>query len=282
MEFRTLLQQYQSRVEAILKKTLPNEPNNILHQAMQYAVLNGGKRLRPLLIYLAGTILDCPLGALDQPACAIELMHNYSLVHDDLPAMDNDDFRRGYPSCHKKFGETVAILAGDALQTLSFETLTKTQPLLTSSQQKEMICVLSKASGAYGMANGQTTDTTQRNLKTEKAFLTMYEGKTGRLIKASVELAIIAANCKNHSQITALIQFAECFGLAFQLHDDIHDSPETSSQNKNTYTSIIGLAKAREKCDQLQDKAIQYLQKIDEHHSSLTQLVHYIFSKSNT
>lgn len=235
-----------NRIEELLQKHLPpiNSKAKNLHEAMRYAVLGGGKRLRPLLVYLTGEALGASWQTLDLPACAVEMIHAYSLIHDDLPAMDNDDFRRGKPSCHKVYGEAVAILAGDALQTLAFELLSQPSSALSSTQMLAMIQTLAKASGFAGMVGGQTLDlqAQENNLKNSADIESIRHLKTGALIRASVALGIIAAEESHAQRIQALHKYGTCLGIAFQILDDIHDIPQDSfafesENNVGTQTS---------------------------------------------
>lgn len=211
----TELKNYSERIEIFLDKNLVNT-SDPLHQAMRYSVLNGGKRLRPLLVYAAGLVSGADLNKLNHCAAAVEFIHAYSLIHDDLPAMDDDDFRRGQPSCHKKFGEAIAILAGDALQSLSFE-------IVAENDQPELIKVLAKSIGSEGMVLGQSLDMQykQKDLP-EKIRENIHLNKTAKLIMASVQLGALTGNI-SEDNYKKLVLFSENFGLAFQYQDDAHD-----------------------------------------------------------
>lgn len=228
-----------------------------LAEAMNYAVLNGGKRVRPLLVYATGELFALPLSLLDPAALAVEFIHSYSLIHDDLPAMDNDDLRRGKPTCHKAFDEATAILAGDALQTLAFQTLAMLDlQHITASQLQALITTLSAASGASGMAGGQMLDLEATGTKlTLEALENIHRLKTGALINASIHLSVILGNASPTEQ-HALSQFAHHLGLAFQIQDDILDVESSTQQlgkrqgadqalNKPTYVSLLGLSAAK-------------------------------------
>ncbi len=211
---------YQQRINQFLADYLPTPvPSVPLHEAMRYSVLGGGKRLRPLLIYSLGEAFGLPLVKLDQAACAVELIHAYSLIHDDLPAMDNDDWRRGEPSCHKKFGEAIALLAGDALQALAFEVLL--QAPLEPWQVLAMIRVLTKAAGVSGMVGGQAIEFSHLVIS-PKMRETIYRLKTGSLFSASLELVGIAAKLPPEV-LSALARLGDAIGLRYQLQDDICD-----------------------------------------------------------
>ena len=216
---------YQQRINHFLADYLPAaEPCVPLHAAMRYSVLGGGKRLRPLLVYSLGEALGLPLLKLDQAACAVELIHAYSLIHDDLPAMDNDDWRRGEPSCHKKFGEAIAVLAGDALQALAFEVLL--QAPLEPLQTLAMVRALTRAAGVSGMVGGQAMEFSKLAMNSEILEI-IYRLKTGSLFSASLELVGIAANVSSEA-LVALAQLGNAIGQCYQLQDDICDNENGS------------------------------------------------------
>ncbi len=255
------IQQHKQLIEAYLMRMLPLKSSNSLYAAMQYSVLNNGKRLRPILVYATGAALGVNIHALDAAAAAVELMHCYSLVHDDLPAMDDDDLRRGLPTCHKAFDEATAILAGDALQTLAFQILSDSElNLVSTEQQVAMINALSKAAGCNGMVLGQNMDLNAENCTLKLSELTkLHECKTGAMFVVCVELALIAATDGNfeHNQYTnSLLKFAQHLGLAFQIQDDILDVSGDSSiigkavgadakLNKSTFVQLLGLDEAK-------------------------------------
>ncbi len=248
-------------------------PSARLRDAMQYSSLAGGKRLRALLIYATGDAFHIPLDKLDTQAIAVELMHTYSLIHDDLPAMDNDDLRRGKPTCHKAFDEATAILAGDALQTLAFEQLAAPHQWLNSSQQLQMINLLSKACGLQGMASGQTLDLETLNQKISLEQLQyIHQLKTGALISTCVQLALSADETINPIVKQHMHEFAEKFGLAFQIQDDLLDvlgNPEIlgkktgqdAARDKPTYPSLLGTEQAMQLLDDLRQEALTHLNK---------------------
>jgi farnesyl diphosphate synthase len=214
---------YQQRVNQFLTHYLsePTPLSKPLHDAMCYAVLNGGKRLRPLLVYTLGVALGSPLESLDQVACALELIHAYSLIHDDLPSMDNDDWRRGKPSCHKKFGEPMALLAGDSLQTLAFDVLLKAP--LSAAKIVKMLNVLVKAAGPWGMVAGQAMEFSSSLSCADKSSVeSIHTLKTGALFAASLELAGIIADLSKQ-QLLTLAQIGNKLGLVYQLQDDVCD-----------------------------------------------------------
>lgn len=235
-----------------------------LSHAMRYAVMSPAKRLRPLLVYLTGHAFNAPLESLDAPACAIELIHTYSLIHDDLPAMDNADLRRGQPTCHIAFDESTAILAGDALQPLAFEILAQHPSSLSDQQRLKMIATLSRVSGREGMAAGQVLDLT--GASSLEDVTKMYELKTGALFTAAIELGAIAANIEMHYLKT----FAKNLGLAFQIQDDLLDIESHAQQTgkttgidyrneKKTYPAFVGIETSRKKISQLLTEACDSL-----------------------
>jgi farnesyl diphosphate synthase len=250
------LQAFPERSEAVLETLLPpvDRPPLRLHQAMRHAVLGGGKRMRPLLVYATGQMLGASLEALDRPAAAVELMHAYSLVHDDLPAMDDDDLRRGRPTCHIAFDEATAILAGDALQCLAFEVLTEAD--LAIGTRLRMLQTLAAASGVRGMAGGQALDLAAVGRRLDISELeAVHRMKTGALIRASVRLGALAANAGD-TLFEALDEFADALGLAFQIRDDMLDIEGTAESlgktagkdaraDKPTYPSLLGPEQAQ-------------------------------------
>jgi geranylgeranyl pyrophosphate synthase len=264
----------QTRAEAALEARLPAE-NRIpprLHRAMRYSALGGGKRLRPLLTYATGQALGLPLDRLDGPACAVELIHVYSLIHDDLPAMDDDDLRRGKPTCHIAFDEATAILAGDALQALAFHVLAHDPTLAVPAENRiAMIETLATASGSYGMVGGQAIDLEAVGKALDLPNLeNMHIRKTGALIRASVKLATLAKTPLDTAAADKLDHYAKCIGLAFQIQDDILDE-ESDTQtlgktqgkdrdhNKPNYPALLGLSGAKEKARELHEEALESL-----------------------
>lgn len=279
---------YQQRIEQVLDQVLPSTlvlPTR-LHAAMRYAVLNGGKRIRPMLVYATGQALGQELECLDHAAAAIELIHVYSLIHDDLPAMDNDDLRRGKPTCHRAYDEATAILAADALQALAFELLTLAPSTLNTTQVLHMIRLLAQAAGSQGMVGGQAIDLASvGKLLTESELETMHRYKTGALIRASVGLGARAAHC-SEAQYQTLDHYAACIGLAFQVQDDILDIESDTATlgktqgadiaaNKPTYPSIIGVAAAKQKLIALYDQALSALADLDERADSLREIAEF-------
>ena len=272
--FESLVSQYQQRVDAALDRWLPPADVNPmrLHQAMRYAVLAPGKRVRPVLVYATASALGIELERVDGAACAVEIIHAYSLIHDDLPAMDDDDLRRGRPTCHREFDEATAILAGDALQALAFYIISH-DPEMTAdaSARLQMIENLSLFSGSRGMAGGQAIDLAAVGKSLNIAELeTMHIHKTGALIRTCVQLAALSTDNLGKPQFQALDSYAKCIGLSFQVQDDILDvtgdtntlgktQGADSARDKPTYPSIIGLEASQEKALELHHNALQAL-----------------------
>ncbi len=273
-DLKAYLATCQTRVEAALTQRLPAEnilPNK-LHQDMRYSVLNGGKRMRPMLTYATGSVLGISPDALDAVACAVECIHVYSLIHDDLPAMDDDDLRRGKPTCHVAFDEATAILAGDGLQTLAFELLAHDASIQVSAQNRlQMITSLARASGSLGMVGGQAIDLESvGRMLTLPELENMHIHKTGALIRASVILATLAKEGVDEEAVKRLDNYAKCIGLSFQVKDDILDEESDTAtlgktqgkdkdNNKPTYPALLGLSGAKQKAQELHEKAIENL-----------------------
>ena len=295
--FKDTLKGFCQRVDLHLDRWLPQPsgPEARLQEAMRYSVIGGGgKRVRPVLVYAAGKALNIEEDQLDACACAVEIIHAYSLIHDDLPAMDDDDLRRGRPTCHKEYDEATAILAGDALQAFAFEILAADDALQTSPGNRiEMIKLLAKASGSIGMAGGQAIDLgAVGKLLTLAELENMHLLKTGALIRASVLLGAMCSPNLQASKLEALDTYAHCVGLAFQIHDDILDvtadtetlgKPQGSDeqQNKPTYPSLLGLEGAQQRALELHNRAIQALEVFDESADILRQLSAYIIERGH-
>ena len=285
-EFEKLLGSYQARVNQKLEVLLPDD-DSILISAMRYSVLNGGKRLRPILAYLTGELNDTEAEYIDTLASSLELIHCYSLIHDDLPAMDDDELRRGNPTTHKKFDEATAILAGDALQPLAFELIST---IKTSDRNKvQMISSLSEACGYLGMVGGQIKDINSNQIKDVESLDSMHSEKTGRLIQASIETAGILSGL-SASDIESLKEYGEKIGLAFQIQDDIIDieSPASVSgkdqgsdigKDKTTYPSLVGLEASKVRAQELSNDAKKILQPINKNTDNLDKLADYIVSR---
>ena len=285
-EFESLLKSYQARINHKLEGLLPMN-DTLLSRAMRYSVLNGGKRLRPMLVYLIGELSDTESEYLDTLACSVELIHCYSLIHDDLPAMDDDDLRRGNPTTHKKFDEATAILAGDALQPLAFELITSIE---TSDRNKvEMIRSLAKACGHLGMVGGQIKDIHSQNIFNMESLDLMHSEKTGRLIEASIETSGILSGLSK-DDIESLKSYGAKIGLAFQIQDDIIDIESPSyvsgkdqgsdiTKDKTTYPSLVGLDESRMRAKELANQAKKILLPITKKTDNLIKIAEYIVSR---
>ncbi len=285
---------YQQRVEQHLQsviKQLPPTDERLL-SAMSYSLLLGGKRVRPFLVYSCGTLLGASLADLDGPAAAIEALHSYSLIHDDLPAMDNDDLRRGKPTCHKAFDEATAILAGDALQALAFDVLSHhPYQQVGAPEVLQMLQTLARAGGYAGMCGGQAIDLAQTNQQTSLNQLEqMHRLKTGALIENAVELAWLCSPKRQREDKQHLLQFARALGLAFQVQDDILDiesdtqtlgKPQGSDSkaNKATYPALLGLEQAKAKAQQLYQDALNALSKLPYNTDELRSFAQYIIER---
>ena len=263
-----------------------------LHQAMQYSLLLGGKRLRPFLVYSVGRMLGATTADLDGPAMAIECLHTYSLIHDDLPAMDDDDLRRGQPTCHKAFDEATAILAGDALQTLAFELLSQhPYQAVSIERQLQLVRELARQSGYLGMCGGQAIDLAHTNkTMTLTALEQMHQLKTGALICCAVQCGWLCSPDQNPQHLQALLQYARAIGLAFQVQDDILDiegdtatlgKPQGSDleANKVTYPALLGLTAAKQKAADLVAEANQALQSLPYDTTELAELASYVIAR---
>jgi farnesyl diphosphate synthase len=286
----------QARIEQVLDGALalPDPGTERLREAMRYSVLGAGKRLRPILVYLTGESLGAPLARLDAPAAAVELIHVYSLVHDDLPAMDDDDLRRGRPTCHRAYDEATAILVGDAVQALAFAVLANEPMAGTSAQTRlEMIRVLARATGTGGMAGGQALDLAAvGHTLTVAAIENMHRRKTGALIQGSVVLGALAAGVKSGAELTALEHFGAEIGLAFQIQDDILDVEgdpallgksigADAAHAKPTYPSTAGLDASRTRASALRDAAIAALAPLGERAAALAHLANFVVDRSS-
>lgn len=290
------MQERQARIEQALSDVIPETQETTLNsksliEAMRYSTLNGGKRLRALLVYATGEALGCSLSNLDTPASAVELIHAYSLVHDDMPAMDNDDLRRGLPTCHKAYNEATALLVGDALQSLAFEILTKQN--LEAQQQLKMVQTLSRSAGAWGMAAGQAIDLESVGKQLDlKQLQAMHELKTGALIQASIRLGALTSAQIQDNILEKLDQFALCIGLAFQVQDDVLDVISDTGTlgkaqgadialNKPTYPSLLGLGAARQKAIDLIDKAVAILDDLPYDTQALSALAQFVVQRTH-
>ena len=285
-EFEKLLTSYQNRINSKLESLLPFD-DSLLLEAIRYSVLGGGKRLRPILVYLIGELGNAENDSLDILAGSLEIIHCYSLIHDDLPSMDDDDLRRGKPTTHKKYDEATAILAGDALQPFAFELVTT---INTSDKNKlSIIKSLAQACGYQGMVGGQIKDIHSNDIKDVKSLDIMHSQKTGSLIQCSIEIAGILSDLSKQD-IESLIEYGDKIGLAFQIQDDIIDieSPSTVSgkdqgsdveKDKLTYPSIVGIENSKARAFDLAKEAKEKLQLLERNTDNLSKLADYIVSR---
>lgn len=264
--------------------------------AMKYGTLLGGKRLRPFLVYAIGDMLNVAVENLDVLAAAVECIHAFSLIHDDLPAMDNDNLRRGQPTCHISFGEAHAILAGDALQTLAFDILSRSaMPDVSDTNRLAMIAELATATGAAGMCGGQALDMESEDQQIDLTTLeSIHHHKTGALIRAAIRISALAAGSQGYKLLPLLDNYANAIGLLFQVHDDILDvTGDTDILGKNrgadekhkksTYPSLIGLEQAQKKANNLYKQALDTLYMLEQQYGlnteTLQNLTHFIIER---
>ena len=292
--FTDRLKRFQTRVERALDARLPRVTSapQRLHEAMRYVTLDGGKRVRASLVYAAAEAVGAPDAAGDAPACAVELIHAYSLVHDDLPCMDDDDLRRGKPTCHRAFDEATALLAGDALQSLAFEILANDPALTVSADQRlRMIALFAQAAGSQGMAGGQAIDLAASGQTLSLAQLEdMHLRKTGALIRAAVLLGAHTREDVPPAQLAALEAYSRAIGLAFQITDDILDvegKAETLGKNpgvdhargKPTYPLLLGLSAAKARGKALHAQALESLAALGDNGVLLAELAGFIIER---
>jgi len=285
-----------ARVDAALENLFvaPREELTRIYAAMRYSVVNGGKRVRPLLAYAACEALGGEAERADGAACAVELIHAYSLVHDDLPAMDDDDLRRGQPTTHIAYDEACAILAGDGLQALAFEVIGNAQLNPQDAQTRlDMLMILTRAAGSAGMVGGQAIDLESVGRKIDQAALEiMHRHKTGALIEASVQLGALASGRATPQALEALRRYAEAVGLAFQVQDDILDvesdtatlgktQGKDQAHDKPTYPALLGLGKAKAYALALRDQALAALEGLGDNAEPLRALARYIVERRN-
>ena len=280
-------------VDAALEQVVPLERDypETIHRAMRHSLFSGGKRIRPILAIAAAEAVGSDVGAVERPACALELVHTYSLIHDDLPALDDDDFRRGRPTCHKAFGDAMAILAGDALLTLAFQVLSELDDV-PSERRIRMVAELASGAGTVdGMIGGQVADLEAEGKQVDAARLEyIHRSKTGALIRASVRIGAIYAGA-NEEQFVALSDYGTHIGLAFQIVDDILDvvgSTETlgktagkdAAQQKATFPALYGLTASREHAKQHLIHAVEALEPIGEGSVRLREVAERIITRS--
>lgn len=287
LAFADRINAYQARIEAALERALPQpvRPPQRLHQAMRYAVLGGGKRLRPLLVYATGEALQVDVDRLDPPAVAIELMHAFSLIHDDLPAMDDDDLRRGRPATHRAFDEATAILAADALQPLAFEVLVTATALADQPERQiRLVGLLAEGCGPNGIAGGQALDLMAEQQRLDTAEVEhMFRLKTGRLLRASVLAAAHCAPGTGIERIHRLERFSDALGVAYQIRDDIldytaadHAGGSDELKGKATYPALFGLQQANERATELLVTAMNAIDDLGDEAEGLRWMARYI------
>ncbi len=291
-DFKIFMRDSQSRVEQALAGYLPAADTipNQLHEAMRYSTLDGGKRVRPMLVYAAGQAVSADDNMLNASACAIEMIHVYSLIHDDLPAMDDDDLRRGRPTCHKAFDDATAILAGDSLQPLAFEIISRETNLAAESRIR-IIQTLAHASGSIGMAGGQAIDLESEGKQLSLDQLEeMHSKKTGALIRAAIQMGALCDPNISDDDLEALDTFGRSIGLAFQIQDDILDEtadteklgkPQGSDRekDKSTFISLCGLDESRQRANDLLKQAIDALKPLQGDTNQLVNLANYIVQR---
>ncbi len=284
----------QARMENVLEAHMP--PASVspmrLHEAMRYSTLGGGKRVRALLAYAAGEFCGAKLDKIDIPAAAVEIIHAFSLVHDDLPCMDDDDLRRGKPTTHKQYGDALALLVGDALQSLAFQLISQDKLLKNATQKLQMLHILALASGSRGMAGGQAIDIESIGIPLTRAELEhMHIQKTGALIRAAALLGAYSADTPDEEKIKAVDHFAKAIGLAFQVVDDILDCEADTEilgktagkdklNNKSTYVTILGLSAAKQLASELHANAMAALSFYGREADLLRHLANFITQRS--
>ena len=289
---KSTIDYYQNRINTILTETVNHSvgADSNLADAMRYSVLNGGKRIRPLLIYACGKCLNVKEEKLDTPALSIELLHTFSLVHDDLPSMDNDNLRRGMPTTHKKYDEATAILAADALQTFAFGNIADSE-FLDSNEKVNLISLIAKACGSSGMTGGQAIDLASEGKSLNKDELhTLHKMKTGALIHASVMTPFYLSKQSSKKIYKTMSDFGWTIGIAFQIRDDLLDIEESSEiigkdeksdikNNKATWPATFGKKASYEYCNQLLEKCIQSLDIFNNDAEPLRWLTRYLINR---
>ncbi len=293
-DFPQWQQKARAQTELVLERVLPPETAvpHTLHEAMRYVTLGGGKRLRPLLVLAASELADADAGSVAQAMAAVELIHVYSLVHDDMPAMDNDSLRRGKPTCHIQYDEATALLVGDALQTLAFDILSRPTDL-PAARQLNMLSMLAQASGSTGMAGGQAIDLAHVGLAMNQTELEhMHSLKTGALIRAAVLLGALCCPALSDADLARLDRYAAKLGLAFQVIDDVLDceadtatlgktAGKDADNDKPTYVKLMGLQPARAYAEQLTADAVAELNTFGEHATHLRLLAQFVTARKH-
>ena len=293
-ELKTWQAQAQAQTELLLARLMPSENQlpQSLHETMRYAALDGGKRLRPLLVLAASELGEAVPDAVEAAMAAIELIHVYSLVHDDMPAMDNDSLRRGRPTCHIRYGEAAALLAGDALQTLAFDLLSR-PTALPPQRQLHMLSTLARASGSLGMAGGQAIDLANvgRSI-TQSELEQMHSLKTGALIRAAAALGGLSCPDLTNNDLQRLDRYAARLGLAFQVIDDVLDceadtatlgktAGKDTDNDKPTYVKLMGLSAARQFAETLVAEALETLEPFGSRAAHLRGLAQFVTARKN-
>ena len=279
---------YEKRINSALESLLPND-DSVLNKAIRYSVLNGGKRLRPLLVYLSSELGSSSPEAQDSVSCAVELIHCYSLIHDDLPSMDDDSLRRGMPTCHKEFGEAVAILAGDAIQPMAYYSLTNSKEI-EDKDKVSLVSMLAEACGQNGMVEGQILDISENKSLSIEDLDYMHSKKTGSLIKTCLEMGGLISHLPEE-EINLLSEYGQKVGLAFQIRDDIIDlqSPTEISgktqgadilQQKITYPNLIGMERSKKRTVELCEEAQQTVRKLSGDSTKLIKLSDFISNRN--
>jgi farnesyl diphosphate synthase len=295
MSLKEYMQENRGRIDALLESHINNLPDSVepkLKAAMRHGLLLGGKRVRPFLVFVTGKLLGADEAVLEGPAAAIECIHAYSLIHDDLPAMDNDVLRRGQPTVHKAFGEALGILAGDALQNLGFEILAShPMPEKLLSNKVRMLQELGEASGYRGMCGGQALDLEAEGHKVDlEGLLKVHRHKTGALIRCAVRMGALASESLDGAAMKALTEYSEAIGLAFQIHDDILDVTSSteilgktahSDENleKSTFPALLGLEGAKDYERKVYEKAVSALAPLKGDTSLLREFAEYIVTR---
>lgn len=295
MSLKEYMQENRGRIDALLESHINNLPDSVepkLKAAMRHGLLLGGKRVRPFLVFVTGKLLGADEAVLEGPAAAIECIHAYSLIHDDLPAMDNDVLRRGQPTVHKAFGEALGILAGDALQTLGFEILAShPMPEKLLSNKVRMLQELGEASGYRGMCGGQALDLEAEGHKVDlEELLKVHRHKTGALIRCAVRMGALASESLDGAAMKALTEYSEAIGLAFQIHDDILDVTSSTevlgktahsdeSLEKSTFPALLGLDGAKDYERKVYDRAVSALAPVKGDTSLLREFAEYIVTR---
>ncbi len=292
--FHEWLSKKQTLIESLLEKNLPALcPESDLNEAIRYSILNGGKRIRSTLVFAIAEIVKVDLIVIEKIVCAIEFLHAYSLVHDDMPCMDNDDLRRGKLSCHKKFGESTALLAGDALQSLAFSCLSYQSLPINPEKQVEIIRIFSNAIGLQGMAKGQSLDIKNTNKKITLNELTiMHQYKTGALINASCLMPLIASDNNDANMLDCIDSYSKSIGLIFQIKDDILDKEanqdvlgktpgKDEKDNKSTFVSLLGIDESKKLAANYYESALASIEPLGRKADYLAGIAEFVMTRTH-